>query len=304
MDYCHQCQRHLNGALACPGCGTPVEELRHDDDRTPAAEHVYELDRVVELPPAAPRRAREGRAGERRAREGRAQQGAATRRARPASRRARPVGRRARRRRGRTVLVGLAGLVLAAGLLSLAELAMEHPGEDGAATAIQQDDRAVPQPPPDRPQGSGAPEDPSPVTEPVVATSGTPDRPEGGADGVDGDAAGESGAPSRAPGAAASGGAARGGAAAGTGGEPGGGEEAPPEQGGPEEPGAPDGPGGPQPQDPEPQDPGATGDPDEPAPGDPGPGDPPPAEPPPPPPPPAPEPSPSETCDWFLWWCV
>ncbi|MGW0211379.1 SCO2400 family protein, partial [Streptomyces sp. NPDC003233] len=24
MDYCHPCQRHLNGALACPGCGTPV----------------------------------------------------------------------------------------------------------------------------------------------------------------------------------------------------------------------------------------------------------------------------------------
>ncbi|WP_234358031.1 SCO2400 family protein, partial [Streptomyces puniciscabiei] len=24
MDYCHPCQRHLNGALACPGCGTPA----------------------------------------------------------------------------------------------------------------------------------------------------------------------------------------------------------------------------------------------------------------------------------------
>ncbi|WP_443728928.1 SCO2400 family protein, partial [Streptomyces anatolicus] len=22
MDYCHPCRRHLNGALACPGCGT------------------------------------------------------------------------------------------------------------------------------------------------------------------------------------------------------------------------------------------------------------------------------------------
>ncbi|MZE74143.1 hypothetical protein GTW93_35045, partial [Streptomyces sp. SID5789] len=28
MDYCHPCRRHLNGALACPGCGTPVEQLR------------------------------------------------------------------------------------------------------------------------------------------------------------------------------------------------------------------------------------------------------------------------------------
>ncbi|MGW5589225.1 SCO2400 family protein, partial [Streptomyces sp. NPDC003857] len=26
--YCHPCRRHLNGALACPGCGTPVDELR------------------------------------------------------------------------------------------------------------------------------------------------------------------------------------------------------------------------------------------------------------------------------------
>lgn len=24
MDYCAQCRRHLNGALACPGCGTPA----------------------------------------------------------------------------------------------------------------------------------------------------------------------------------------------------------------------------------------------------------------------------------------
>ncbi|MFJ3199002.1 hypothetical protein [Streptomyces sp. NPDC086989] len=27
MDYCHACRRHLNGALACAGCGTPVEYL-------------------------------------------------------------------------------------------------------------------------------------------------------------------------------------------------------------------------------------------------------------------------------------
>ncbi|WP_420710720.1 SCO2400 family protein [Streptomyces sp. NRRL S-146] len=28
MDYCDPCRRHLNGALACPGCGTPAETLR------------------------------------------------------------------------------------------------------------------------------------------------------------------------------------------------------------------------------------------------------------------------------------
>ncbi|MER6568479.1 hypothetical protein ABT288_20465 [Streptomyces sp. NPDC001093] len=27
MDYCHPCQRHLNGALACPGCGTPARAV-------------------------------------------------------------------------------------------------------------------------------------------------------------------------------------------------------------------------------------------------------------------------------------
>ncbi|WP_449657430.1 SCO2400 family protein [Streptomyces zaehneri] len=28
MDYCHPCRRHLNGALACPGCGAPAQRLR------------------------------------------------------------------------------------------------------------------------------------------------------------------------------------------------------------------------------------------------------------------------------------
>ncbi|WP_435846987.1 SCO2400 family protein, partial [Streptomyces eurythermus] len=28
MDYCHPCRRHLNGALACPGCGTPAPRRR------------------------------------------------------------------------------------------------------------------------------------------------------------------------------------------------------------------------------------------------------------------------------------
>ncbi|MEU9953087.1 hypothetical protein AB0E15_33070, partial [Streptomyces sp. NPDC047939] len=27
MDYCQPCQRHLNGALACAGCGTPAQAL-------------------------------------------------------------------------------------------------------------------------------------------------------------------------------------------------------------------------------------------------------------------------------------
>ncbi|MEV5446846.1 hypothetical protein AB0N23_30520, partial [Streptomyces sp. NPDC052644] len=88
MDYCHECRRHLNGALACAGCGRPAEELRHDDPGPPSADAVFELARDEEPPRPASRRAQPpdgrapGRAGSRRA-------------ARAAD------GRRARRRRGR-----------------------------------------------------------------------------------------------------------------------------------------------------------------------------------------------------------
>ncbi|MFF5714839.1 hypothetical protein [Streptomyces sp. NPDC012756] len=241
MDYCHTCRRHLNGALACAGCGTPVEELRYetphipvhtpdhpqvptpdlgygypngpaaygtqagpaaygaqagpaiygdhggpgvygdhggpgvygdharpaaygdqsgpgvygdhggpgvygdpsrsaayggatppahdepspdddddgggagdDDLDRPAPEHVYELD-VLEPPRTTP--------GGRRAARGR-----------PAARRGRKQGPR----RGRTVLVGTVGLVLAAGTLTLAKIAFEEPPQDGAATAVEE----------------------------------------------------------------------------------------------------------------------------------------------------------------------
>ncbi|WP_143608457.1 SCO2400 family protein [Streptomyces sp. CB03234] len=268
MDYCHQCQRHLNGALACAGCGTPAEELRHDDAHVSAADHVYELDRDEEYPPAGPRRAR----------------GQARRAQPPVSRRSRPAGRRARKRRGRKVLIGVVALILAAGLLSLAELAIEHPGEDGAATAVQEQDAVLLEPPPEQPEGSGRPDAPSPVDEPVAETSASGD-PE------DGPGAGEaeSGAPSGAPGTSAS---ARSG-------EPGTGPSAPQPSGDPEEPGAPDAPAPDDsaPADPPPDNPGNPGNPDEPAPDEPAPDDPPPSQ-------PSPEPSPTESCDWFLWWCV
>ncbi|WP_438818596.1 SCO2400 family protein, partial [Streptomyces venezuelae] len=145
MDYCHACRRHLNGALACAGCGTPVEELRYETphipvqpvqsyapaygavprrpepaaeaeaeagpgrEPAPAPEHVYELD-VLEppRPPAGGRRAARGRSAARK-------------------------GRRGRSRRGRTVLVGTLGLVMAAGALSLARLAVEDTDAPGAA---------------------------------------------------------------------------------------------------------------------------------------------------------------------------
>ncbi len=185
MDYCHQCQRHLNGALACAGCGTPVEELRRDDPHISAADRVFELARDEEVPPAAPRRAQRG----------------TSRRATRAS------GRRARRRRGRNILLGFTGLVLAAGALSLARLAMEHPAGGGPATAVRQDDVAEPEPLPDPSDSAEPPEDPdtvdesASVSEPSGGVSVSADAGAGEDDGEDDGGGGASGV----PGASASG---------------------------------------------------------------------------------------------------
>ncbi|WP_031070015.1 SCO2400 family protein [Streptomyces sp. NRRL S-118] len=287
MDFCHQCQRHLNGALACAGCGTPAEELRHVDPHLSAADDlVIELRRDEEMPPAAPRRARSqaaARSGTSRSEDGDGPRAGARRRGRPA-------GRRARRRRGRKLVIGLSALVLAAGALSLAELAMEHPGEDGAATAVQQDDTVeTAQPAPDRPSGDDElPDGPSPVNEPVAATSASPDPSD--------DASAGTGRPSGGPSASGSPGTPSPGASApGADGEP----------GVPGEPGASGGPDSPgEPGDPAPGKP-APGDPDPGNGGEPGGGQQPPSDPDPDPGPPSePTPTPTETCDWFLWWCV
>ncbi|WP_411575724.1 SCO2400 family protein [Streptomyces mutabilis] len=130
MDYCHPCRRHLNGALACPGCGTPVEEPR-------AAEpHLTEAE---EAPPS--------RVEEVRAADGRPSGGRGSRRDRKAA---------AHRRRRRRVLFVTAGFVLAAGGLSLAELGLDAPGSpprpaaaggestDGEATREVGETSAVP----------------------------------------------------------------------------------------------------------------------------------------------------------------
>ncbi|MEU7277397.1 hypothetical protein AB0A69_01175 [Streptomyces sp. NPDC045431] len=268
MDFCHQCQRHLNGALACAGCGTPAEELRHDDPHTPAADDlVIELSRDEE-PPAGPRRAR----------------------TQADRRRGRTVGRRARKRRGRKVLIGLGALLLAAGALSLAELAIEHPGEDGAATAVRQDDMAeTAQPAPNEPSGdSERPDGPSPIT---ASASTVSDRPSGDAEPGEGDGEGEGAQASGAPGASASPGAPSPGAS------DSGAPDAPAASEAPGEPGAP-APEGPAPGEP---DPGTDPDPGP----DPG-NDDPPSDPAPEQPPsqPSPDPTPTESCDWFLWWCV
>ncbi|MFG2147476.1 hypothetical protein ACGFRG_25300 [Streptomyces sp. NPDC048696] len=141
MDYCHVCRRHLNGALACAGCGTPAEELRQPDIIDLG---VYDT-AAAGASDAAP-------TGNRRARREREQPRVRTR-------------RRARKRRGRLVLFGSAGVVLAAGALGLAELAIEPPANDrGAATAVHDEEQisqqtAAPAPDP----SEGGPRQPSAV---------------------------------------------------------------------------------------------------------------------------------------------
>ncbi|MFE5482450.1 hypothetical protein [Streptomyces sp. NPDC056527] len=218
MDYCHQCRRHLNGALACAGCGTPVEELRYETPQPVAAravaaqrveyvepparveyqeraEHIYELDPLE--PPRTP--APGGRAAARR--------GAAS--GRSGARR----NRRARSRRGRNVLVGTLGIVLAAGALSVAKLALEPEDEGGAATAVQEEEVVETSLPPLPSDSVTAPEGPTPVTVTKSATPKDSDAP----------APGHTGIPGQGSGGQGSGGSGGGGGSQGSGGGPPGG---------------------------------------------------------------------------------
>ncbi|CAM5567447.1 hypothetical protein SNARM312S_04137 [Streptomyces narbonensis] len=170
MDYCHACRRHLNGALACAGCGTPVEELRYETPHAPVPpaepEYVYELD-VVE----PPRPATGGRRAARTAARGRS---------------AARGGRRARARRGRTVLLGTVGLVLAAGTLGVVQLALQEPEASGAATAVQEQEvvetSIPPVPPestesPESTEGAGPPDGSAPSEVTVAPSTNAPTRP-------------------------------------------------------------------------------------------------------------------------------
>lgn len=247
MDYCHPCGRHLNGALACAGCGTPVEELRHHSTSAPGAAHVYELDVEPEPERPSPR---------------------AARRQAPSRRKLAPAGRRARKRRGRKVVLGAFGLVLAAGALSLAELATEGTVGDGAATRVKEQDvveteTIEPSAPEDTPDG------PSEVSEKPVTGSA---RPTGSATGTTkgtgapgaGEATGRGDDEGPAPSVSASS-VADGASPSAT--------DGPPDDADPTDSGRPT------------SDTGNSKPPEE-------------EEPPP------PQPSPTETCDRFLWWCL
>ncbi|MBP8538786.1 hypothetical protein, partial [Streptomyces sp. MK37H] len=121
MDYCSPCRRHLNGAVSCPGCGTPVEDLGLPSAASDAAD---------EGGAEAPATRAERRADRRTAQAPRASSGA-TGTTRASRRKPKPRGlfgrraRRARRGRGRRVaiLASVLGPVLVA--VFVAELATE-----------------------------------------------------------------------------------------------------------------------------------------------------------------------------------
>lgn len=164
MDYCHPCRRHLNGALACAGCGTPA------DAPAPYADPAFSGHE-----PEPPGETLEpSRAGGHR------------RRARVAAAQGSGRGRRGRRRRGRGILLAGIGVVLAVGALSLAELAIEPDGDDGAADYVSESTTAAVEPVPDL-SASVVPDDPEPVDgSPVVPVAdshseGTGEGPSGSA---------------------------------------------------------------------------------------------------------------------------
>ncbi|MFE2879474.1 hypothetical protein ACFXG6_29905 [Streptomyces roseus] len=175
MDYCHACRRHLNGALACAGCGTPIEYLPpaapgvsavpadpYGSARTGAQDPLADpfADSLVVLSGAD----RGGRAGSRR--------------------------RATHRRRRRTLLTLGLGLALAAGgTVVLARIVTEGQKTDRAAEVVLTDGNG-PQDPAPLPSGKGTPAAPT-ALKPVKAsgsakaTAGAPQSPgpEGSAEG-------------------------------------------------------------------------------------------------------------------------
>lgn len=134
MDFCQPCQRHLNGALACAGCGTPAEALSPYAAPAPFGHEPDARDEKAAPSPSGGRRRR----GHGAARTGRGAHGPGGRE-RGEPREARPRrGRRGRSRRGRTVLLVLLGVVLAAGALSLAELGLEPDGDGGGSDYVRE----------------------------------------------------------------------------------------------------------------------------------------------------------------------
>lgn len=164
MNYfCPACQRHLNGALACAGCGTPAEQLVAAVPRAPAPgpepqpalAEVFADSLVVLTAP------HEGRAGTRK---------------RAAS----------RRRRGRTALAVGLGLVLATGgSIAVARIVGDDEGVNRADQVVLTDSgpkqpdalpSEAPAAPSALPKAAGAP---SKSARPSESPSGSPSGPSG-----------------------------------------------------------------------------------------------------------------------------
>ncbi|WP_086707585.1 SCO2400 family protein [Streptomyces antimycoticus] len=163
MDYCSPCRRHLNGAVSCPGCGTPAEDLG-----LPSATSDTAQEGGADTP--APRAER--RAG-RRARETSPASGAtrASRR-KPKPRLIGSRARRARRGRGRrvTIMAAVLGPVLAA--VFVAELATEGHWRESSPSPSRQEPVA------DR--SGGVPDSDDPVTQDTSGPSEPPSASDGG----------------------------------------------------------------------------------------------------------------------------
>ncbi|WP_432035378.1 SCO2400 family protein [Streptomyces cucumeris] len=148
MDYCPPCRRHLNGALSCPGCGKPVEELELPTAGSGAAEADAGADGASDAPLSRAERRRAQRSSSGATRRKPKSRGGRARRARPG---------RARRR---VVMAAVLGPVLAA--LFVAELANEGYFREPSPTPASE------KPVADR--GGGVTES----AEPVVRDSGGP----------------------------------------------------------------------------------------------------------------------------------
>ncbi|MFI1152112.1 hypothetical protein [Streptomyces sp. NPDC020817] len=159
MDYCHACRRHLNGALACAGCGTPVEYL------PPAAPAAPGASAVPGAPHGSPRSGGDGFPADPFA-DSLVVLSGADRGGRAGSRR-----RATHRRRRRTLLTLGLGLVLAAGgTVVLARIVAEGQKTDRAAEVVLTDGNG-PQDPGPLPSGKGTP--PAPTALKPVKASGS-----------------------------------------------------------------------------------------------------------------------------------
>ncbi|MGW7438397.1 SCO2400 family protein [Streptomyces sp. NPDC054849] len=142
MNYCHACRRHLNGALACAGCGTPAEYL------IPAASVAAPVPGpAAEVPVAeAPAALADVFAD------------SLVVLSAPSERRAGARRRATHRRRRRTVLTISLGLLIAlGGSLAVARMATDGDRTDRAAKVVLTDDGPQqPAPLPDLPT-AGAP---------------------------------------------------------------------------------------------------------------------------------------------------